>query len=48
MASATFGHSAELDNVTCWHIISLPWDMRVYVKCFDKLCHRNSLNLNHL
>jgi len=22
-ASATFGHSAEPDNVTCWHIISL-------------------------
>src|SRR5438270_2797153 len=34
-ASATFGHSASPDNVTCWHIMALQWAMKVYVKYFD-------------
>src|SRR5262245_40209615 len=47
-ASATFGHSASPDNVTGWHSISLPRDMKVCVKYFDNFCHCNPLNLSHL
>src|SRR5712664_3788784 len=34
-ASATFGHSASPDNVTCWHIMALQGAIKVYVKYFD-------------
>src|SRR5215475_5322836 len=35
-ASATFGHSASPDNVTCWYIMALPCALKIYVKYFDK------------
>jgi hypothetical protein len=35
MASATFGHSASSDNVTCWYIMVLPCALQIYVKYFD-------------
>jgi hypothetical protein len=34
-ASATFGHSASPDNVTCWYIMALPCALKIYVKYFD-------------
>src|SRR6266851_3315222 len=34
-ASATFGHSASPDNVTCWHIMALQLAVKVCVKYFD-------------
>ena len=33
-ASATFGHSASPDNVTCWHTMVLQWALKVFVKRF--------------
>ena len=47
-ASATFGHSASPDNVTWWHTMVLQWAMKICVKYFDRLCHRNPLYSNYL
>src|SRR5215471_7291496 len=47
-ASATFGHSASPDNVTCWHTMVLQWAMKVCVKYFSRLCHRNPMYSNYL
>jgi len=36
------------DNVTYWHIIASQGDMKVCVKYFDNLYHRNPLNSHYL
>ena len=46
--SATFGHSASPDNVTCWHIVARQGAMQVSVKYFDNCCHHNPLYFHQL